>query len=1045
MRVFWVGTCLAAIAVCLGLAVGCGGGASSGSPAPPISNPTPTLASITPTSAVAGSADLMLSATGTGFVSGSAMAWNGVALTTSLVSSTQLQATVPASDLVSAGTAKITVMSPAPGGGSSFAINFVVNAPPNPVPAISALSPTQASAGGPGFTLTVTGTGFISGSQILWNDRQRTTVFQSSTSLSTQINSSDVSTAATVPVAVSNSAPGGGSSNVVNFSIAAVPSNLASNVTVLNIEGNDLAWVAQQQRLYVSVPADATSLANTIAVVDPVAGAIVTAVTATSAPGRLAATDDGQYLYAILGSENSMARYTLPAVAPDIKWTVGIDPNDPNAGLLTPVDVKAQPSAAHTVAVLRGSISGTTPLGKGLVVYDDGQPRATLVQNDVDFLDCLEWKADGSALFAQDILSSERSLYTFTVNAGGVTAANQYGGAFRRSGLHLHTDLQTGYAYSDEGEVVNPSTGLPIGNYPYAPITRISVLAAVDPSLGRVFLLTSTTDAGGNPAFLIRAYDQTKFRLLESFLIPGAVGVPVDFIRWGQSGLAFVTNGAANGVLSIGKLYILDGAFVNPKGPADGAAGIPLNPLPTLTALSAASAGVGSGSLTLTLSGGDFIPQAVVQWNGTTIPSTWVSNAQLQATVPGSNLANPAQVNVTVVNVGPGGGSSTPLPFSILAAPGTGNEISVYGVGGNDLVWDSQRQKIYVSAPGVQGALGNSIVIVDPVAGTIMPSAFVGSDPAELSLSSDGQFLYAGINGQNLVQRLVLPGLTADINFPLGSDSFDGPFYALGLKSAPGSPHTAAVSTGIFDASPSSTGITIFDDTTPRATRAPGWNTSDKAYADIEWGSDAATMYAPAQGIATDLYVLSVDGNGIRISKDFTGALIFPSSDFDVHFDTGTGLLYTDGGQVVRPSDATVVGTLGASGMVAPDSSLNRIFVLGQTMAQVGSFNFTIESFDQTSFAAIGSMTISNVVGTPSAFVRWGTNGLAFVTRGGGITDSFNIGPGQLYVISGAFVNSATPAGSAVRSPLASHVRKTWNSRRRNADRAARRGPPSLP
>jgi hypothetical protein len=221
-------------------------------------------------------------------------------------------------------------------------------------------------------------------------------------------------------------------------------------------------------------------------------------------------------------------------------------------------------------------------------------------------------------------------------------------------------------------------------------------------------------------------------------------------------------------------------------------------------------------------------------------------------------------------------------------------------------------------------------------------------------------------HGQNLVQRLVLPALTADINFPLGSDSFEGPFYALGLKSAPGSPHTAAVSTGIFNGSPSSTGITIFDDTTPRATRAPGWNTSDKAYGDIEWGSDPSTMYAPAEFIATDLYVLSVDGNGIQISKDFTGALIFPSADFDVHFDTGTGLLYTDGGQVVRPSDATVVGTLGATGMVAPDSSLNRIFVLGQTMIQAGNSNFTIESFDQTSFAAIGSMTISNVVGTPT-------------------------------------------------------------------------------
>ena len=34
-------------------------------------------------------------------------------------------------------------------------------------------------------------------------------------------------------------------------------------------------------------------------------------------------------------------------------------------------------------------------------------------------------------------------------------------------------------------------------------------------------------------------------------------------------------------------------------------------------------------------------------------------------------------------------------------------------------------------------------------------------------------------------------------------------------------------------------------------------------------------------------------------------------------------------------------------GLAAPDSSLNRVFILGQTSAQAGTNNYTIQSFDE--------------------------------------------------------------------------------------------------
>jgi hypothetical protein len=82
--------------------------------------------------------------------------------------------------------------------------------------------------------------------------------------------------------------------------------------------------------------------------------------------------------------------------------------------------------------------------------------------------------------------------------------------------------------------------------------------------------------------------------------------------------------------------------------------------------------------------------------------------------------------------------------------------------------------------------------------------------------------------------------------------------------------------------------------------------------------------------------------------------------------DCRTRLVYTDGGQAIQPSNGTVVGTYGSSGIAVPDSTLNRVFILGQTAAQAGTSNDIVESFDQTQFTAIGSITIE-VVRTPTA------------------------------------------------------------------------------
>jgi len=182
-----------------------------------INNPLPALTSVSPSSTTAPGSAFTLTATGSNFVSSSVVRWNGSNRTTTYVSPTQLSASIPASDVASAGTATVTVFNPTPGGGTSGGQTFTVN---NPAPATTAISPTFVPPGNPAFTLTVTGSNFVNGSTVQWNGASRTTTYVSATQLTASIPASDVAAAGTADVTVVNAAPGGGTSNAQTFTIA---------------------------------------------------------------------------------------------------------------------------------------------------------------------------------------------------------------------------------------------------------------------------------------------------------------------------------------------------------------------------------------------------------------------------------------------------------------------------------------------------------------------------------------------------------------------------------------------------------------------------------------------------------------------------------------------------------------------------------------------------------------------------------------------------------------------------------------------------------
>jgi len=162
----------------------------------------PTLTSINPTTIAAGSAGFTLTATGTNFATGTTILWDGVALPTTVSSSTQLTAKVTAAQIADAGTVSVRVLKS--DSTTSSALSLTITGGSSGSFSLTAISPSAVAAGSPAFTLTATGVGFVSGATITLNGTAVATTFDSATQLHATVPAADVTAAGTVTVGVTN-------------------------------------------------------------------------------------------------------------------------------------------------------------------------------------------------------------------------------------------------------------------------------------------------------------------------------------------------------------------------------------------------------------------------------------------------------------------------------------------------------------------------------------------------------------------------------------------------------------------------------------------------------------------------------------------------------------------------------------------------------------------------------------------------------------------------------------------------------------------------
>ncbi len=512
------------------------------------------LTFVSPSTATVGGQGFTITANGSGFTTGALILWNGAALNTTLVSSIQLTAPVPATDLATAGTVQVAVQIPGSSQSATQNVNnttttevsnivlFTIGAAPGTPPAIASLSPVSMPfcSSLNGFTLTVnaaTGTTFTSDSMVNWNGSPRATTVMSPTQLSATILPSDTASNATAAVSVSNSA---GTSNSLPFTISTPTANLPAPVLGSGSLSPTSA-LAGSAAFVLTITSSATTNFVPCSLVQWVNSSSVTTLLPTTYVPAVAATATSPAIPALLLATVPASDLLAPGNA-SVKLFTPIPGGGTSQAVAFTINQPTTPTITSVSAMLAGSttLSPTAPTCS--------PASFTLVVNGTDF-----------------------------VNGGSVVNWNG-------------SPRPTTY--------VQPAATA--GNPPPAPY-----LTAIIP-------FSDAVTQGSFPITVSNGF---------------AVSNPMSFSVTTPTGTTF--------------------------------------PAPTATMLAPTGTTAGAAQFPLTVTGTNFLPCSVIQWNGAPRATTYLSPTQLSTTILATDVATAGSVPVTVFTPAPGGGTSSAISFTI--------------------------------------------------------------------------------------------------------------------------------------------------------------------------------------------------------------------------------------------------------------------------------------------------------------------------------------------------------------------------------------------
>jgi hypothetical protein len=938
-------------------------------PAAPRVNPVPSIGALSPTVVTAGSGEFTLTVHGSDFVNASVVRWSGTDLSTTMISTVQLRATVASPLIATAGINAVAVFNPAPGGGLSTSANLEVR---NPVPALSGVSPASQAVGSPPMPISITGSGFVSTSVVRWNGGNLATTFTSVSELIAMLDAASLATAGTGQVSVFNGGPGGGVSGSLPFdvtnpvpaiaSLSPASQQLGGGAVTLQVTGTGFVtgsvvrWNGTDRATgFVS----GTQLVATLPASDFTSGGFVPVTVYNPPPGGGTSQPSTFAVGNPMPTITSMSPDSTTAGGPGFTLTVD------GTGFVAGATIWYRYSPRPTTLV--SSTRLTAPVSDTSIVSGGYAP--VLVVN----------PAPGGGPSAPDTVRVFNPVPTI----GGVTPDTVTAG----SGFQTVTIDGTGFVPGSTVRIDNTNRSTTY----VSPSRLTAYLWDIDVANGGARSLTVFNEAPGggtSPGFDLLVVNPIAVATRLSpdnalagsgqlaLTVNGSGFVGPSVVRWNGQDLAtsYTSASTLTATLSAANLSGVgyDTVVVyNP--PPGGGVSSPLlfvvrAPLPVATALSPATASPGDSGFTLTVSGSGFASGATVRWNGASRPTTFVSASQLTAAIPASDLAATTTALVTVENPAPGGGTSGALGFTVGTPGSTTPTITsqlTLAVPTRDLAYDSVSGRLYASVPSSGGGVANTIIAIDPATGSIVDTVAAGSEPNELAISGDGQFLYVGLGGSPAIRRFRLPGLTFDLEILLSPDPFLGSTYAEDIEVQPGAPRTIAVSLRNAGFSPRHMGVAVIDDSIMRPTRSQGHTGSNR----IEFSNTAGIVFGHNNETTEfGFRRLVITAAGITEVANTWGIVQY----FGLDFTYAGGRAFFTNGTIVDPETRSQLGVCAVAGPVLPSPASGRLYVLNTGTSELFA-------------CSISTYTLAGAVTVPSGggaqrLVRWAPDGVAYRT-----------------------------------------------------------------
>lgn len=318
-----------------------------------------------------------------------------------------------------------------------------------------------------------------------------------------------------------------------------IPGLSAQQIKIPDLLAEDLYYSQSENILYASIREDSPRYSNSVALIDPLTGHVISSIPVGSQPGVMAASDDGQFLYVVLHGSTSVRRIRLSTGTAEDEFPISLE---------IPIEIAGPEERRRTEAmkVVRGEPNTIVVAQRetnhgyhiGIAVYKDGKQLPDVLGRETG-CNNLALGGDPQTIWCFNDEADSFEVQKLRLGPTGIFREHVGPRRFLDCCFSGRLEYHDGLLYTSDGMVFDPESLRIQGQFSSPVIDVPSGDFAIDKDAGRIYF-------GRRYLYFteIWEHDITTFRPTASFANseenPGIPGSPDPLVRCGPGGLAAI-------------------------------------------------------------------------------------------------------------------------------------------------------------------------------------------------------------------------------------------------------------------------------------------------------------------------------------------------------------------------------------------------------------------------------------------------------------------------------------------------------------------------